>query len=157
MQDSLGPLAISTIRTVVMPTVAGFVLQLLVLVGADDPSPEARASLTALLAAAWYILARFLESKNRYWGALLLVAVQPSYDSETEGQVVLAVQRTVVPLAVGWLVTQAAVRGLDIDASTLALSLQALVTTGYYGLLRRIESSKPGAGVLLGGRTTLTY
>ena len=163
--DLLKPLVISIIRTVIMPLVAGGLLSLIVLAGVTDPSAEVRAAVASLLAVAWYLAARFLESKNRYWGLLLLVAVEPTYDPNTESNIlttiesniVMSVQRTVVPLAVGWLITLLARQGFSLDSQTLTVALQAGITSVYYGAIRLIEESKPQAGVLIGGAAPPTY
>lgn len=157
MTDSIQTTVISIIRTVVAPLVAGGLLALVVLLGVDDPSPELRSALTAVLAMGWYLLAKFLETKNRYWGALLLYAVQPDYGEETEKQILTAVRRTVVPLAVGAVVTQLAVFGFDIDEATATLVLHGGITFVYYGALRKIEQSKPKAGTLLGKQALPSY
>lgn len=150
MTDSIQVLVISIIRTVIAPTVAGWALSLVVLMGVDSPSVELRSAVTAVLAMAWYLTAKLLETRNPLWGAMLLYAVQPDYGAETEHQILTAVQRTAVPLLVGWVVTQAALLGLELETSVAVLALQGVITSAYYGVLRYIEQSKPKAGVLLG-------
>lgn len=149
--DTLKPLIISIIRTVIMPLVAGGVLQLLLLSTAD-PSPEVRAAAASLIAMIWYLVARLLESRNRYWGLMLLVAVEPNYETyDPSGDLVLSVQRTVVPLLVGWAITALARFGFDLDEGTITLALQAGITSVYYGAIRVIEQYRPKAGALIGG------
>lgn len=157
--ESLRPLIISIVRTVIMPLVAGALLSLVVLISVENPSAELQAATASLLAICWYLLARWLETKNSYWGVMLLVAVQPSYEDEegTEQELLTSLLRTVVPLIVGWAITALAKLGFDLDESTAALALQGVITTAYYALIRIIEQSKPVAGVLIGGRTQPTY
>jgi hypothetical protein len=157
MSESVKAILISVIRTTVMPLVAGSVLSLVALAGVDDPSIEVRAAVASVLAMAWYILARFLETKNPYWGVMLLVAVQPHYDTDTETQIVSSVQRTVVPILVGWIAAVLVRYGINLDDASLALALQGAITTVYYGVLRKIEATQPRAGVLLGGQAAPTY
>jgi len=151
------PILISIVRTVIMPLVAGGLLQLIILAGVNDPSLELQTALASLLAMAWYLLARFLETKNRNWGFMLGLAVTPDYGPDSDDMVLTSVKRTVVPLLVGWVLTVLAEAGFDLDAEAATLALQALITSGYYGIIRFIESSKPQAGVLIGGEASPLY
>jgi hypothetical protein len=152
--DALKQLLISVIRTVIMPLAAGGLLQLVILLGVDDPATELRAALASALALVWYLLARFLEAKNAIWGVLLLIAVQPEYGPETDDAIITSVKRTVIPLIVGYAVTVLARAGFELDAGTLSIALQAGITSAYYGILRYIEQLKPAAGILIGGKVT---
>lgn len=150
--DTVKPLVISIIRTVLMPLLAGGALSLLVFAGVDNPSAEAQAAVASLLAVGWYLAARLLETRNRYWGLMLGVATTPDYGLATKSEdLVRSVQRTVVPLVVGWAVTALAKAGLSLDTETVTLALQAGITSVYYGAIRIIEQYRPKAGVLIGG------
>lgn len=156
--EALKELIISLIRTVIMPLVAGGIGQLLILSGVDDPSGQVRAAVATLIAVGWYLLARWLETKNRYWGLLLLVATTPRYDDPYIADELLAsVRRTVIPLLVGWSLTLLAKWGFDLDEQTLTVAIQAGITSVYYAIIRVIERSKPAAGVLIGGKSAPYY
>ncbi|NUK22079.1 hypothetical protein [Streptomyces lunaelactis] len=67
--------------------------------------------------------------------------------------------RTVVPLAVGWILTVTGALGIDVDSAEAASLVTAAVTAGYYFLLRLAEQAAERlqweplrlvAGVLLG-------
>jgi len=123
-----------------------------------DPSVELFAALATILAVLWYALARYLETKNRYWGFLLGVAVPPHYEGEdTKGALLTSLKRTVVPLVVGWAVAVLARAGYDTHDESLSLTLQAIVTSVYYGAVCLIEERQPSAGLLIGGTQQPTY
>jgi len=58
--------------------------------------------------------------------------------------------RTVVPIAVGWLVATLANIGVDLDETAAVTALTGLVISIYYALARWAESRWPQAGWLLG-------
>lgn len=62
--------------------------------------------------------------------------------------------RTLVPLAVAWLVTTV---GLDIDTAQATANLIGLLTVVWYGVARLLEQRWPAAGWLLGRPATPTY
>jgi hypothetical protein len=155
--EALKPILISIIRTVIMPLVAGGVFSLIAFAGVDNPSGDLVAAVTALVAMAWYLLARFLETVNPMWGVLLLIAVQPEYDFNTESDIIASVKRTVVPLLAGFIVTVIARAGFSIPDDTVVVGLQAGITTLYYGAIRLIEQRKPSAGILIGGKSSPLY
>jgi len=106
----------------------------------------------------WYALARYLETKNRYWGLMLGVTVPPHYEGEdTQGALATSLKRTVVPLLIGWAVAVLARAGYDTHDESLSLALQALITVAVYGAVRTIEERKPSAGLLIGGTQQPTY
>lgn len=155
-------MVISIVRTVVAPTLAGWLLQFVVLLGVEGPEAELRAAVTAGIAMAWYLGAKFLETVDPKWGSLLIVAIAPSY-VETEGDrrvrddTLLAVRRTLVPLLVGYVVSLLARQGLNVSDDMAAIALQGGITSLYYGALRWIEQRKPAAGKLLGGEAAVVY
>lgn len=155
--ESLKPILISIVRTVIMPLVIGGVFSLIAFSGVDSPSADLVAAVTALVAMLWYLLARYLEAWNPQWGVLLLIAVQPEYGPDTDSQVLTAVKRTVVPLLAGFIVTVIARAGFSIPDDTIIVGLQAGITTLYYGALRLIEQRRPKASILLGGKASPTY
>lgn len=155
--EALKPILISIVRTVIMPLVAGGVFSAIALAGVTDPSADLVAAVTALIAMMWYLLARYLETWNPMWGLMLIVAVQPNYDDETESNILASVTRTVVPLLAGFVVTVIARAGFDMPDDTIIYGLQAGITTLYYGAIRLIEQRKPAAGVLIGGRAQPVY
>lgn len=71
--------------------------------------------------------------------------------------VLLSIRRTVVPLVVGWLIAQAARAGFDLPAEDLAGVVEAVVTSGYYIVVRLIEARFPAAGILLGAARQPLY
>jgi hypothetical protein len=106
----------------------------------------------------WYALARYLETKNRYWGLMLGVTVPPHYEGEdTKGAFLTSLKRTVVPLLVGWAVAVLARAGYDTHDESLSLTLQYLATSVYYGAVCLIEQREPKAGLLIGGTEQPTY
>lgn len=161
--ETLKPVLISIVRTVIMPLLAGGLLQLLFLAGVNDPSIELQAALASVLAVVWYLLARALETVNPLFGLMLLVAVQPDYDDDTESRLIEGVKRTVVPLVVGWAVTALAAAGFDFPDDTLIVAAQAGITTVYYGLIRLIEERNAATAkdtkvsLLIGGGVSPTY
>ncbi len=58
--------------------------------------------------------------------------------------------RTVVPIAVGWLIATLANVGIDVDQTEAATALTALVMAIYYGAIRAAENRWPWLGWLLG-------
>lgn len=165
---------VSLIRTVVVPTIVGWVVQALVLINNEDPSDGTRAAITAVAGMVWYIIARFAAAWNPKFGVLLLIAAQPEYVTEEDGEdkarddFLLGVQRTVVPIAAGWGITQLVRLGVNIDTASATLLLQGVITSAYYGILRWIEewakrrnqpeaTSATVAGVMLGAPAELTY
>ena len=165
----------SVVRTVIAPTLFGFILQALALLGVNDPSAEVRAAVTAVLAMAWYIAAKLLSTVNPRFGVMLIIATQPQYvEGDADGErrlqddLGLAVRRTVFPILVGWAVPAIIRLGITIDTATATLLLQSGFTTVYYGLLRWVENRtiKPSgeatapstaAGVMLGGPAKVVY
>jgi len=128
------------------------------MLGIDDPSIELFAVLATISAVLWYAAARYLETKNRYWGLMLGVAVPPHYEDERFHSAFLtSLKRTVVPLGIGWAVAVLARAGYDTHDESLSLVLQVLVTSVYYGAVRIIERSHPKVGLLIGGTPQPTY
>lgn len=166
---------ISLIRTVVVPTLVGWIVQALVFFNSEDPSEGARAAITAVAALVWYLIAKFAAAWNPKFGVLLLVAAQPKYVEVGEGgeeqardDMLNAVIRTAVPLIAGWGITYLVRIGINVDSSTAVLVLQGAITSAYYGTLRWIEEwakqrnqpeavSATVAGVFLGKPADLTY
>jgi hypothetical protein len=166
---------ISLIRTVVVPTLVGWVGQALIFFNSEEVSDSARAAVTAVVGLVWYLIAKFAAAVNPKWGVLLLIAAQPKYvedgngdEVQAQSDMLLSVVRTVVPLAAGWGITALLRLGIEIDDTTAVLVLQGAVTSAYYGALRWIEefakrrgeptaTSATAAGVLLGAPANLTY
>jgi len=65
--------------------------------------------------------------------------------------------RTVVPIAVGWVVFLLANIGLDVDSSQVAGFLTALFGAVWYTLARWIEGKYPNFGWLLGSPKQPVY
>lgn len=62
-----------------------------------------------------------------------------------------SIVRTLVPLIVGALIGAAAKVGLDLDDGAIASAVTVIVTTGYYALVRVLETGiGPAWGWLLG-------
>lgn len=76
---------------------------------------------------------------------------------QSDPDLLLSLRRTLVPVAVGFLLSQAARAGFDIPAESLTGVLEALVTGGYYAALRIAETYWPAAGVLLGASKQPRY
>ena len=58
--------------------------------------------------------------------------------------------RTIVPIAVGSLVGWLATRGVEVDASTIIPTVDAILAAVYYGVVSAVEQKWPAAGWLLG-------
>jgi len=69
----------------------------------------------------------------------------------------LSLRRTLVPVIVGFLLSQAARVGFDIPADELTGVIEALVTGSYYAVVRIAEQYFPAAGVLLGASRQPRY
>ena len=67
--------------------------------------------------------------------------------------------RTWVPIVVGSLIAAAAERlGItDIDSAQVSTAVTGIIIAVYYAIVRYLEQSKPGLGVLLGRRAAPTY
>lgn len=68
-----------------------------------------------------------------------------------------SLRRTLVPVVVGYLLAQAARAGLNIPADQLTGVIEALVTGGYYAVVRVAEQRWPALGVLLGASKQPRY
>jgi len=68
----------------------------------------------------------------------------------SDPNLLLSLRRTLVSVAVGFLLAQAARVGFDIPAEDLTGVLEALVTGGYYAVVRIAEQYAPALGILLG-------
>jgi len=78
--------------------------------------------------------------------------------SETpEADLLLSLRRTLVPVAAGYLLSQAARVGFAIPADQLVGVLEAIVTGAYYSAVRIAELRWPALGVLLGAARQPTY
>ena len=75
----------------------------------------------------------------------------------TDPDLLISLRRTLVPVVVGFLLSQAARAGFDIPADQLTGVLEALVTGGYYAVVRIAEQYAPGLGVLLGASRQPRY
>lgn len=62
-------------------------------------------------------------------------------------------QRTIVPMVVGWLIAEAAKKGLDMNAEML----MPVVSYLYYEVVRDLEKKWPVAGWLIGAPGTPSY
>jgi hypothetical protein len=69
----------------------------------------------------------------------------------------LSLRRTLVPVVVGYLLARTARFGLNLPPEQLTGVVEALVTGGYYALIRVAESYWPAAGVLLGATRQPRY
>lgn len=69
----------------------------------------------------------------------------------------ISIRRTLVPLVVGFLLTQALRVGFDLPAEDLTGVVEALVTGVYYTTLRIAEQYLPALGLLLGARRQPSY
>ena len=77
----MNDLVISVIRTVV-PSIVGAVLAMLTARGIEldaEAAANLTGFLTALLGGVYYLVVRFIETKNPKWGVLLGKAKQPEY------------------------------------------------------------------------------
>lgn len=68
-----------------------------------------------------------------------------------------SLRRTLVPIVVGFLLSQATRAGFDIPADQLTGVIEALITGAYYALVRIVELYWPAAGVLLGASRQPRY
>jgi hypothetical protein len=65
--------------------------------------------------------------------------------------------RTIVPIIVGFLLTQLTRLGVAIDNATLATLVTAVLSGTYYTAVRWLESKVPALGKLLGKQVTPKY
>ena len=70
---------------------------------------------------------------------------------------VISIIRTVVPIAVGYVVAWAAGFGVELDDGVLVPALTGVVSAIYYGLVRFLEQKWPNLGWLLGVAKTPSY
>lgn len=74
-----------------------------------------------------------------------------------DSDVLTSVRRTLVPLAVGFVLAQAARWGFDIPADQLAGVIEAVVTGVYYTVVRVLEVRFPQVSFLLGASLQPRY
>ena len=75
----------------------------------------------------------------------------------TDPDLLISLRRTLVPVAVGYLLAQAARAGFNIPADQLTGVLEALITGAYYAVVRIAEQKAPALGVLLGASRQPRY
>ena len=75
----------------------------------------------------------------------------------TDPDLLISLRRTLVPVAVGYLLAQAARAGFNIPADQLTGVLEALITGAYYSVVRIVEQKAPAVGVLLGASRQPRY
>ena len=75
----------------------------------------------------------------------------------SDPNLLVSLRRTLVPVLVGFLLSQAARAGFDIPAEQLTGVLEALVTGSYYAVVRIAEQYAPALGVLLGASKQPRY
>ena len=75
----------------------------------------------------------------------------------SDPNLLVSLRRTLVPVAVGFLLSQAARIGFDIPAEDLTGVLEVLVTGGYYAVVRIAEQYAPALGILLGASKQPRY
>lgn len=130
----------SIIRTTVVPFIVGWAF--VGVVGAP-------VGVAAVAAFVYYLAVRLLEKKWPKAGVLLGYPKQPTYEEKEDN--LQSIIRTFVPLLVGFGVTMLAKYGIEIDTTLLTALFTTAITTVYYGLIRKVEETKPAAGVLIGG------
>ena len=75
----------------------------------------------------------------------------------SDPNLLVSLRRTLVPVAVGFLLAQAARVGFDIPAEDLTGVLEALITGSYYAVVRIAEQYAPALGILLGASKQPKY
>lgn len=75
----------------------------------------------------------------------------------SDPNLLVSLRRTLVPVLVGFLLSQAARVGFDIPAEQLTGVLEALVTGSYYAVVRIAEQYAPALGILLGASKQPRY
>jgi hypothetical protein len=75
----------------------------------------------------------------------------------SDPNLLVSLRRTLVPVLVGFLLSQAARAGFDIPAEQLTGVLEALVTGSYYAVVRIAEQYAPALGILLGASKQPRY
>lgn len=70
--------------------------------------------------------------------------------SDPKKDLEISLRRTLVPIVVGFLLSQAARAGLNLPADQLTGVVEALITGVYYSALRIVEMRWPQVGILLG-------
>lgn len=75
----------------------------------------------------------------------------------TDPDLLLSLRRTLVPVIVGFLLSQAVRAGFDIPADQLTGVIEALITGTYYAVVRVAEQYAPALGVLLGASKQPRY
>ena len=77
--------------------------------------------------------------------------------TKNDPDLLISLRRTLVPVVVGFLISQAVRAGFDIPADQLTGVIEALVTGGYYAVVRVAEQYAPALGVLLGASKQPRY
>ena len=153
------------IRTLVVPLSVGFLTQHWVLFAFDNIGFLLRSTIFAIAAALYYLIARLLQQRWPLSGFLLLIAAEPYYDDQVDetDRLMISVQRTAVPLAVGWIIAQLGLWAFEFSQS-VGLVVMSAATALFYGALRWVEErsvagTKPRevAGRLLGSPTVPVY
>jgi hypothetical protein len=75
----------------------------------------------------------------------------------SDPNLLVSLRRTLVPVLVGFLLSQAARAGFNIPAEQLTGVLEALVTGSYYAVVRIAEQYAPVLGILLGASKQPRY
>lgn len=75
----------------------------------------------------------------------------------TVSDYLVSLVRTVVPTVIGYVIAVLAGWGIDVDPTTLEVTLTSLLVGGYYAIARGLEAVHPWFGVLLGWKATPTY
>lgn len=65
--------------------------------------------------------------------------------------------RTIVPIVVGFVITQAARIGIELDSVSVGMIVTSVVSGVYYTVARLLEKKNPKAGLLLGKKSTPKY
>lgn len=154
---------ISFARTLVAPLLVGLLMQLLVGFAAGGIGLMLRSTIVVVVAALYYLVARMLQQRWPMSGFLLVVAAEPYYDDRDTDRLLISIQRTVIPLAVGWIVVQLA-DWLFEFSQPVGLASQVAATTAFYGALRYVEERsaisarrREVAGILLGSAAAPHY
>ena len=164
---------ISFVRTLVAPFLIGLLTQHFVALGFDDVGFILRSSVVVVTAGIYYYVARLLQQRWPLLGCLLVVAAEPRYVGESNAfedaevdetdRLLISVQRTAMPLGVGWgaALFEDHVLGF---APSIGLTVLVVATALFYGVLRYVEErSRAGtkqrtvAGFLLGSPTIPHY
>lgn len=65
--------------------------------------------------------------------------------------------RTIVPIITGLILSGLLKVGIEVEPGVISVAVDAVVTGGWYAIIRTLEQKFPNVGLLLGSRATPHY